>query len=222
MSAFGNELLMFVRGAGFDWAVVIFLIGIGVRILEIVLLGRKADLAVPRAPDYRAQGYMSILRRFLPMPGLVKQVPITVIGGYIFHVGFILVVLFYIPHIAQIKNTLGLSWPGLPTPVMDFISVLTIGALIALLIDRLMSPVKRHLSGFEDYLVWLLSLVPMLTGYLAYHHMVLPYSLMLALHIASVELLLVVLPFTKLSHMFTFVFSRYYTGEYFGKRGVEA
>nr|CRH04974.1 conserved protein of unknown function [Candidatus Magnetococcus massalia] len=222
MSELGNELLMFARGSGFDLAVIIFLFGILIRVLEIVLLGRKVDLAKPRADDYVKQGYLSIFRRFLPMQGLMKEAPVTVVAGYIFHVGFILVMLFYIPHIEQIKATIGLSWPGISTPVMDFITVITIMALIALLADRLVSPVKRLISTREDYITWLVTFLPMVTGYFAYHHMLLPYAMMLALHLLSVELLLVVLPFTKLSHMFTFFISRYYTGEMFGKRGVEA
>jgi len=62
----------------------------------------------------------------------------------------------------------------------------------------LQHPVTRHISGFEDYLVWALTLAPILTGYLAYHRLLLPYDAMLGVHILSVELLLVVFPFTKL------------------------
>ena len=45
---------------------------------------------------------------------------------------------------------------------------------------------------------------------------------MLALHILSVELLMVVAPFTKLTHMFSFVTSRWYQGYKAGHRGVES
>ena len=62
----------------------------------------------------------------------------------------------------------------------------------------------------------------MLTGYLAYHHALLPYTAMLALHILSVELLLVLLPFSKLAHMITFAISRWYNGAMAGYKGVRA
>ncbi len=43
---------------------------------------------------------------------------------------------------------------------------------------------------------------------------------MLALHILSVELLLVFLPFTKLIHVFTLWGSRWYNGDANAKKGV--
>jgi len=44
----------------------------------------------------------------------------------------------------------------------------------------------------------------------------------LAYHILSVELLLVLAPFTKLTHMFSFVLARWYQGYLAGRRGVES
>jgi len=45
---------------------------------------------------------------------------------------------------------------------------------------------------------------------------------LLAIHILSVELLLVVFPFTKLMHTFTVVLSRWYGGAISGYRGVKS
>ena len=42
-------------------------------------------------------------------------------------------------------------------------------ALIALLIHRLRDPVKLFLSLFQDYLVWLVTILPLVTGYIAFH-----------------------------------------------------
>ena len=41
-----------------------------------------------------------------------------------------------------------------------------------------------------------------------------------ALHLFSVELLLVLLPFTKLFHSFSIFISRWYNGDFFGRKGV--
>jgi nitrate reductase gamma subunit len=43
---------------------------------------------------------------------------------------------------------------------------------------------------------------------------------MLALHILSVEILLIVLPFTKLFHVFTLFGSRWYNGKVNAHKGV--
>ena len=93
-------------------------------------------------------------------------------------------------------------------------------ALVVLLAHRLNNPVKRMLSGIGDYVAWTATLLPLLTGYMAYHHLLIEYTLMLALHLFSVELLLVVLPFTKLLHSFTLFISRWYNGDAFARKGV--
>jgi nitrate reductase gamma subunit len=85
---------------------------------------------------------------------------------------------------------------------------------------RLTNPVKRFLSGFQDYLAWLLTFLPLASGYLAFHHLLIDYTLALALHILSVELLLVALPFTKLFHTVSVFVSRWYNGDIFGRKGV--
>jgi nitrate reductase gamma subunit len=55
---------------------------------------------------------------------------------------------------------------------------------------------------------------------MAVQHLLLPYTTMLALHILTVELLLVFLPFTKLFHAFTVFGSRWYNGTVNGHKGV--
>jgi len=104
--------------------------------------------------------------------------------------------------------------------LIDASVVAAIIALAVLLAHRLNNPVKRKISGFGDYLAWAVTLLPLLTGYLAIHHLLFEYTLMLALHIFSVELLLVLLPFTKLFHTFSVFASRWYNGDFFGRKGV--
>ena len=120
------------------------------------------------------------------------------------------------------QRALGISWPGLPSGVIDAVGAITILSLVAALVFRLNNKVIRFLSTTGDYLAWLVTLLPVLTGYLAYNHLLLPYTLMLAFHLLSVELLLVVAPFTKLTHMFSFATARWYQGYQAGRRGVES
>jgi nitrate reductase gamma subunit len=82
--------------------------------------------------------------------------------------------------------------------------------------------VIRFISTKDDYVAWAVTLLPLLTGYLTYNHLVASYTMMLALHLLSVELLLVVAPFTKLTHMFSFAMARWYQGYQAGRRGVES
>lgn len=216
-----NELqfLSWVRGPGLDIALSIFVLGVIWRLFEIYTLGRKPDLAVPRRRP-GATGWHTILRRFLPPPGMVKRSPVSYIGGYIFHLGLAIIVFLFVPHIKLIEGLTGLSWPGLPSQVIDAVTVVTLAAMLVVLFDRISKPVKRYLSTFEDYFTWALTFLPVLTGYLAVKHMFLPYTTMLAVHILSAELLLIFLPFTKLFHAFTAFGSRWFNGDINAKRGV--
>jgi nitrate reductase gamma subunit len=216
-----NELqfLTWVRGPGLDIALSIFLLGVLWRLVEIYTLGRKPDLATPRRRP-GATGWHTILRRSVPPPGMVKRSPVSYIGGYIFHVGLAIIVFLFIPHIKLIEGLTGLSWPGLPSQVIDAVTVVTLAAMVVVLVDRINKPVKRYLSTFEDYFTWTITFLPVLTGYLAVKHLFLPYTTMLALHILTAELLLIFLPFTKLFHAFSVFGSRWFNGDINAKKGV--
>lgn len=213
------QFLTWVRSTGLNISIGLFVLGMLWRLIEIYSLGRKQDLAPARSVP-GASGWHTIARRSLPPPGMMKRSPISYIGGYIFHVGLFVVVFFLAQHIKLIESLLGISWPNLPAQVIDTVAVVTLATMVLILADRINKPVKRYLSTFGDYLAWVLTFLPVLTGYLAVKHMVLPYTTMLALHILSVELLLIALPFTKLIHVFTLVISRWYNGDISGKRGV--
>jgi len=129
------------------------------------------------------------------------------------------VVFLFAPHILLIKNLTGLSWPGLPSQFNRPGGVVTMAAMVMVLVDRINKPVKRFLSTFEDWFTWAATFLPVLTGWLAVQHLLLPYTTMLALHILSVEILLIVLPFTKLFHAFTVFGSRWYNGRVNGHKG---
>ncbi len=213
------QFLTWVRGPGLDIAVAIFLLGVLWRLIEIYSLGRKKDLSAPRSVA-GASGWHTIFRRSLPPAGMVKRSPVSYLGGYVFHIGLAIVVFLFAPHILLIKNLTGLSWPGLPSQFIDLAAVVTMAAMVLVLVDRINKPVKRYLSTFGDWFTWTLTFLPVLTGWMAVQHLLLPYTTMLALHILSVELLLVFLPFTKLFHAFTVFGSRWYNGQVNGHKGV--
>jgi hypothetical protein len=68
--------------------------------------------------------------------------------GYAFHIGFLLALFFYVPHVlffADIARGLfgtdlygltGLNWPTLPNGVVTLLSAISIAALVAVLIHR--------------------------------------------------------------------------------------
>ncbi|MEN8107242.1 MAG: hypothetical protein ABFS22_04470 [Pseudomonadota bacterium] len=216
-----TEFLLWVRGPAFQVASIIFVLGVVVRILGTLALGRKADLAEARGSAV-AGGMRTIAKRSFPDTGTWKRSTFTLAAGYVFHIGLFITILLFAPHILLFDEVFGVSWPALPTPVVDATAVVTIIALMAILVHRLKDPVLRFLSRFQDYLVWFVTILPLVTGYMAFHRIGLPPPSLIAIHILSVELLMVVFPFTKLIHAFTLFMARYYNGAIAGYKGVKS
>lgn len=215
------ELLNWVRGPGFAAAIIIFVLGVAVRLFEIFMAGRKPDISAQRA-DPVSSGLGTVWRRFYWYPNLRGTALITLVAGYVFHVGLFVVVFLLTQHVDLFRRVFGIGWPALPSSLVDFAAVITMAALVALMVTRLRDPVRRHLSELADYLVWMLTFLPVVTGYMAVHRFGLEYTWMLALHILSAELLIAAIPFTRLSHSYTLFLSRWYNGAVYGRRGVKA
>lgn len=213
------EFLMWVRGPAFQIAVVIFGLGVAYQLLDILILGRKPDYAESRGGVW-FPGLRTVGARFFPDGGTLRREPMTILAGYVFHLGLFIVLVFFEPHIEIFHEWFGLRWPGLPTGAVDIVAGLTIVTLLIVLIYRVVDPVRRFLSQFEDYLIWTLTLLPVVSGYLVSHRLFLSYNTMLVLHLLSVEILLVIFPFTRLMHTFTLFLARWYNGQISGRRGV--
>lgn len=215
------EFLSWVRGPGFQIATIIFVGGVVIRLLETLLLGRPANLAEAKG-SAMACGLKTIVTRSVPDVAKFRRASFTIVAGYIFHVGLLVSLFLFAPHILLFKDITGFSWPSLPTPIVDALTVVSIIALLAVLAHRLTSSVHRHLTNFEDLLVWFVTIAPLVTGYIAFHRIGLTAPTLLAIHILSVELLMIVFPFTKLMHAFTLFLARWYNGAISGYRGVQS
>ncbi len=213
------ELLNWARGPGLQIATIIFVAGVVIRIIEILMLGRKPNLAEAKGSEMSA-GLKTMVSRTVPDRATFKRSSFTITAGYFFHLGLFITFFLFAPHILLIKDVIGFGWPALPTPVVDAFAVITIISLLAVLVNRLTNKVMRYLTNFGDLLTWFLTLAPLITGYIAFHRIGFTAPTLLAMHILSVELLLIVFPFTKLMHAFTLFLARWYNGAISGYRGV--
>ena len=215
-------LLDFARGPGLQWSLMIFAFGVVWRIVGAALLRRTRDCSKPRVStgERVTGGLETILSRFFVPKVLEKRVHFSHVAGSIWHIGFFIVVLFFVPHILFFKSLLGFGWPGLPNPVILAVAAITLATLVVLLVRRITNPVLKIISSTDDYISWAVTALPLITGFLAMEHIGLRYENLLAIHILSVELLLIWFPFGKLMHLFFFVPSRYNVGAIFARRGV--
>jgi len=216
------SLLDFARGPALQWSLIVFVIGILWRLVGTVWILRYRDLSAPRSTATVTGGLRTILTRSAPPPDLEKNIRFQHYAGYAWHIGLFVVLLLYIPHIEFFKGILGFGWPGLPTDVVTVTAAITLALLVALLVRRMTHPVLRRISGPDDYISWFVTAAPLVTGFMAFAHLGPRYETMLAIHILSVELLLIWFPFGKLMHVITVWPSRYQIGATFQRRGVRA
>jgi len=130
------------------------------------------------------------------------------------------VVLLFTPHILFLGSLLGFTWPGLPSSVITVVSVLTLTLFLAVLFRRVTNPVMRMLSNFDDYFSWFITALVIVTGIAATAHIGGPYQTLLAVHILSVDALLIWFPFGKLMHAFYIFPSRAINGALLARKGA--
>ncbi|MGA7748914.1 MAG: hypothetical protein WCA63_02080 [Gallionella sp.] len=214
-----QAFLEFVRGPGLQIAAAMFVLGMVYRMLRLIRLGRKKNLAAPRGSEW-GPGLRTMWHRSLPSISLTPRGYFILIAGYVFHLGFLITFLFQSPHINFVRTIIGFGWPALPSGLITITAILTIAAMIALLVHRFTDPVKRLISDYQDYLTWVVTFLPLLTGIMLKQGIGFGYQQMLVVHIVTVELLLIAIPFTKLAHMLTTFSARWYNGAISGYKGV--
>ncbi len=223
------ELLQFARGPGLAISVAVFVLGLAWRLYGIFRRPVRPDFSQPRQSGAWKGGVRAVFAKMLPPKG-VRIRGGQMLNAYGYHIGLALVAFTFAPHIAFISRYLGVSWPPLPDPVTYVATAVAILGLVVALMYRLTDGVQRLLSTFDDYFSWFVTLLPLLTGMALIERPYYPAPIvapalpttpgLLALHLASLELLLVWLPFGKLAHAALVFVSRWRTGVDFGRKGA--
>jgi len=216
------DLLGFARGPALKVAIAIFCLGVAWRIVGFGLLRIRRDFNKPRAPiaKFLVGGLITVGSRSWPHREFIGRTGAGEALGYSYHLGLFAVVLLFGPHIAFLGSLFGITWPGLPSSLITVISVLTLTLFVAVLFRRVTNPVMRMLSNFDDYFSWLVTMLVLVTGLAATAHFGAAYQTLLALHILSVDLLLVWFPFGKLMHAFYIFPSRALNGAILARKGA--
>ncbi len=213
----------FLTGPMFWLSISVCIIGMIVRLIRYFKglhwqLDRVAYKAFP-AQGLKGAG-RSIYRWLLPFgTHSWRKQPFMTVLFFGFHIGAVLVPLFLLAHTVFWEEKIGFSLPTLNPTVADILTWSVIISAIFLALRRIALPEVRILTTGYDYLILLLSVAPFASGLLARYE-VGSYTFWLTLHILLGEVLLIVIPFTKLSHIFLFFASRAQLGMDYGiKRG---
>lgn len=213
----------FITGPLFWLSITIFVIGMAVRfVVYFKGLNWQLDRVAYRAfPVQGLKGaWRSIYRWLLPFGTRSwRTQPFMTVIFFGFHIGAVLVPLFLLAHNVFLKEKTGFSLVTLNPAVADALTWAVVVSALFLAIRRVALPEVRILTTSYDYFILLLSVAPFITGLLARYEAG-GYSLWLVLHILSGEALLILAPFTKLSHIVLFFASRAQLGMDYGiKRG---
>jgi nitrate reductase gamma subunit len=214
------RLYDFAAGPLFAFSFSVFALGSAWRVLRFVLLAKQADPAALRG--FRpAWAIRSILHWLLPANITARENALMTAAGFAFHLALFGVALLFSAHVTLVDLAWNLSWPTLPDEAADWLTYLFLASAAFLAWRRLSLPHVRALTTPSDWLILALTAAPMLTGLVAYRQWG-DYDLFITLHVLSANLLLLAVPFTKLSHAVLFFVSRAVTGSDFGKRSVGA
>jgi nitrate reductase gamma subunit len=164
-------------------------------------IARAARQAGDKSFPYRRVA-LATMQWLLPA-GQLKNRLLFSLTSLVFHVAIILVPIFLAGHIALWERGLGLSWPALPNGIATALTIAALVTAVALVVQRLASRDTRVLSRFQDYALPLLVAVPFASGFLVMHPIWSPFSRDFALlvHVLSADVLLFLIPLTKLNHM---------------------
>lgn len=199
------------------WAAfAIFLIGSFWKIFSLLSGTKKKDGYVFTywSWSHAIQSYIHWLIPFMSENS--RQQPLMSVMTFLAHLGIVLVPIFTMGHIVLLEEgALGLSWIALPDQVADAAAWAVIAGCCFFAYRRLALPQVKFVTSCSDFVILAVVVAPFLTGVMAFHGWG-DNLLMTSLHMLSGEIMLVAIPFTKLSHMLTFWYTRGYTASEFG------
>lgn len=220
-----SEILEFARGPFFYAALLFFIAGMLFRLTRIVLFGWGKDRVKSKGSKLGgvAKTYAKaiLVWPFIPwVKNTFNRNPIIYIAGGLFHLGLFVVIFLGTAHMLVWKSLIGFGWPTLPLPLVDWLAAVAIIAMLMLFVNRLVNPVLRLISGPAEWLNLLVVFLPMVTGYMMTHHLFFQYEVLFSLHMLAVDVMLIWIPLSRISHFMFYFFSRTIHGAQFGKRAV--
>ena len=200
----------FVSGPLVWIAFIIFIGGSLYRIYYMLSISKKERVVFPHMS--LEHSLASLVHWVIPFNNqYMRKRPIFTIVSFAFHICLVFTPIFLLAHVILLDESYNISWWNLPEGVADWMTVIVIAGCIFFLYRRLTDPVVKNVTDGSDYLLLAITALPFITGFIAYHQLF-AYKTILIIHILAGEIMLIAIPFTRLSHMLFFVFTRSYFG----------
>jgi len=210
-----QQLYNFVSGP-LVW--VAFILFIGGSLYRIISMLRLVNAKEKWIFSYMSWNYSfrSIFHWLTPFATVnMRKHPVMTVVTFIFHICLLITPLFLLGHIVLFDEAWNVSWATLPDGVADIMTLAVVGSCLFFWLRRLVSPEVQYGTSASDFVILAIVAAPFVTGYMAYQQWF-NYPVVMILHIVSGEIMLVAIPFTRLSHMLFAPFTRAYMGSEFG------
>jgi len=210
-----NAFIDFIMGPMVWISFIIFIGGLGVRAAGFFReIKQKESYIFSYMTLYHS--LRSIGAWLVPFfPVSTRQKPFFYGISYLFHLLLFAVPIFLSGHVILVQEAFNISWPVFNDHIADTLTVLVIASLIFFWGRRMVVPDVKFLTSPTDFVLIAVVLLPFLTGFLAYHQFF-AYRLVMIVHILCGEIMLIMIPFSRFSHMMFAPFTRAYTGSEFG------
>ena len=211
-----HGIYTFVTGPLAWLAFVVFIGGSLYRIVGMLMLVRRKEQFIF---SYMSVKYSlrSILHWMTPFATVnMRRHPVMTVVTFAFHFCLLFTPIFLLSHVVLWEEAWNVRWWTLPDALADVMALVVVAGCVFFLVRRLVRPEVRFLTTASDYVLLAVVALPFVSGFLAYHQWF-AYRFMFILHVVSGEVMLMAIPFTRLSHMLFAPFVRAYTGSEFGK-----
>jgi nitrate reductase gamma subunit len=210
-----NTLYHFVSGPLAWLAFFLFVVGSLYRLISLMVLVHKKEKFIY---SYMSLKYSlrSILRWSTPFATEnMKRHPGLTIVAFAFHICLILTPIFLLAHVTLVEESWNISWWTLSDGAVQVMTLIVIAGCVFFLVRRLVRPEVQYVTSASDYIILGIVALPFITGFVAYYQWF-EYQIFMIVHVISGEIMLVAIPFTRLSHMLFAPLTRAYMGSEFG------
>lgn len=190
------------RGPLFAAAFALMLLGMArIFLLTVVGIVEAYRRSWDRIVNWREVRHQS-LNWLVPAGRLWRSRPIYSSLSFLFHAGLLLVPLFAAAHVLLWRRSVGFGWRAMPQGAANALTILALVTGASLLLGRVGSAAARRISRPQEYFWPILLLVPFATGYACSHAALSAktYQGLMLLHVYSADLIMALIPFTKIAH----------------------
>jgi nitrate reductase gamma subunit len=210
-----DTVYIFVSGPLAWVAFILFIGGSLFRLINLIILVHRKEKFIY---SYMSLKYSlrSILHWSTPFATEnMRKHPALTIVAFAFHICLLLTPIFLLAHVTLVDESWDVSWWTLPEGAAQIMTLIVIVGCAFFLVRRLVNPEVNYVTSASDYIMLAIVAAPFVTGFLAYYQWF-EYQIFMILHILTGEIMLIAIPFTRLSHMLFAPLTRAYMGSEFG------